>query len=291
MSRSSRRPASSTRLASAVLVLASVVFVASTSASCARGAESSVGPISPVDAGVAPIAVVSCAADASTPGATALTAPVSSALPEASTALADDGGDDADVEDDADDANDATSTAPPAASSPVALGDLAITEVMLAPSGPEPESEWFEIYNTTATPKSLDGLTIEDGYLDSHLIASTSAVVPPFSYVVLARDRAAAIQTLVPPACIVYEYGAGVADDEGIELDAGDAGDLSLWSGDTLLVDVPYGMWDAAFVGQSIELASPGSPADDPNNWCLAETSWAAGSDDGTPGAPSDCGP
>ena len=196
-----------------------------------------------------------------------------------------------DVEDDADGADDATSTAPPAAGSPVGLGDLAITEVMLAPSGAEPGSEWFEVYNTTATPKSLDGLTIEDGYLDSHLIASTSAVVPPFSYVVLARNRAAAIQTLVPPACIVYEYGAGVADNEGIELDTGDAGDLSLWSSDTLLVDVPYGMWNAAFVGQSIELASPQSAADDPNSWCLAETSWAAGSDDGTPGAPSDCGP
>ncbi len=120
-----------------------------------------------------------------------------------------------DIGDDADDADDATSTAPPATSSPVVAGDLAITEVMLAPSGPEPESEWFEVYNTTATSKSLDGLTIEDGYLDSHVIASTSAVVPPFSYVVLARSRAAAIQALVPPACIVYEYGAGVADERG----------------------------------------------------------------------------
>jgi hypothetical protein len=291
MSRSSRRPASSTRLGSAVLVLASVAFVASTTASCARGADSSVAPIPPVDAGVAPIGVVSCDADASPAGATALTAPVPSASPEAATPT-DDGGDDVDdVEDDADGGDDATSTAPPATSSPVGLGDLAITEVMLAPSGPEPGSEWFEVYNTTATPKSLDGLTIEDGYLDSHLIASTSAVVPPFSYVVLARNRAAAIQTLVPPACIVYEYGAGVADDEGIELDTGDAGDLSLWRDDTLLVDVPYGMWNAAFVGQSIELASPQSAEGDPNSWCLAETSWAAGSDDGTPGAPSDCGP
>jgi hypothetical protein len=163
---------------------------------------------------------------------------------------------------------------------------------MLEPSQGEPASEWFEVYNTTATPKSLFGLTIEDGYLDTHVIDSTAAVVSPFAYAILARSRVAALDTLVPSAAILYEYGAGPkVGDDGIELDTGDAGDLSLWSGDALLVDVPYGMWDAAYVGQSIELASPGLTSTDPSNWCLAENPWASGSDDGTPGAASDCSP
>jgi hypothetical protein len=131
---------------------------------------------------------------------------------------------------------------------------------------------------------------IEDGF-DTAVIGDSPAVVaPPLTYVVLARDRQAAIDSLVPPSSIVYAYGTGVADDEGIELDAEEYGDLSLWSGSTMLCDVPYGEWDATFTGQSLELADPGTAEDDPSDFCIAETPWAAGSDDGTPGAPSDCG-
>jgi hypothetical protein len=99
------------------------------------------------------------------------------------------------------------------------------------------------------------------------------------------------VQELVAASSIVYAYGAGLAGDEGIELDDGSAGDLSLWNGSTLLVDVPYGMWDSSWVGQSIELATPESDASDPGQWCIAQSPWASGSDDGTPGAASDCGP
>jgi hypothetical protein len=58
-----------------------------------------------------------------------------------------------------------------------------------------------------------------------------------------------------------------------------------------MLADVPYGEWDATSSGQSIELADPATAEDDPGDWCLAGTPWSSGSDDGTPGAPSDCGP
>ncbi len=171
-------------------------------------------------------------------------------------------------------------------------GDLAITEVMISPSGPEPDSEWFEVYNGASSARLLSGLTIEDGYGDTHVIASVPPVIiPSGASVVLVRDAAAAAQTLLPASSIVYAYGSGLAWYEGIELDAGDAGDLSLWQGETLLADVPYGMWDAAWIGQSIELASPTLDASDPGSWCHAESPWTAGSDDGTPGAASNCGP
>ena len=108
----------------------------------------------------------------------------------------------------------------------------------------------------------------------------------------LVRDAAAAAQTLLPASSIVYAYGSGLASYEGIELDAGDDGrPVALAAASTLLADVPYGMWDAAWIGQSIELASPTLDASDPGSWCHAESPWTAGSDDGTPGGPSNCGP
>jgi hypothetical protein len=197
-------------------------------------------------------------------------------------AAGDDGGDDASSSP----AGDGT------AGSGASVGDLAITEVMVSPSGPEPQSEWFEVYNLTGAPLVLSGITIEDGYGDTELIASSpSVVLAPYAYGLLVRDRAGATQSLLPVSAIAYAYGTGVAPDEGIELDAADFGELSLWNGDTLLVDVPYGQWNASSLGQSIELATPQSAADDPSQWCFAESPWANGSDDGTPGSRTDCVP
>jgi hypothetical protein len=192
---------------------------------------------------------------------------------------------------DGDDGGDAVAPTDPGVPLP-SPGEVAITEVMLSPSGPEPDSEWFEIYNLASSPRLLSGLTLEDGYGDTHVIASAPPVViPPGAYGVLVRDPAGAAQSLVPSSAILYAYGTGLSSDAGIELDAGPAGDLSLWSGDTRLVDVPYGMWDASWPGQSIELATPQADATDPAQWCVAQFPWMTGSDDGTPGAPSDCGP
>jgi hypothetical protein len=280
-------------------VSAPCVILALCVCSCARGSHDVEG--SPFGL-VAPIA-----SPAETPidGATSRAPPETAAGPPATTATAVDAGDDDDAvyvvtQDDADrppdetpdtggdDAVDEPALADPALPSP---GDLAITEVMLSPSGPEPDSEWFEVYNLASSSRLLGGLTIQDGYGDTQVIASSPpVVVPAGAYALLVRDPAAAMQAFLPPAAIVYAYGAGLAWYEGIELDDGTAGDLSLWQGDTLLADVPYGMWDASWIGQSIELAMPSSDASDPGQWCLAQSPWANGSDDGTPGAASDCG-
>ncbi|HLK37541.1 MAG TPA: hypothetical protein VKU41_12365 [Polyangiaceae bacterium] len=179
----------------------------------------------------------------------------------------------------------------PAGVAPADAGDLLISEVMFYPSGPEPQSEWFEVYNLADSPRLLSGLTIQDGYPRTHVIASDPPVVAPsHAYVVLVRNQVAAVDELVPPASIVYEYGAGLASGQGIELENGTTGDVSLWNGGTLVADVPYGAWGMASVGQSIELGSlvlAGS--DQAGAWCLAQYAWASGSDDGTPGAPNDC--
>jgi hypothetical protein len=211
---------------------------------------------------------------------------------------ADSPGDAADAGDPGDAADDGTSEGgggsndPGDAPAPLtpSAGDLLITEVMFYPWGPEPQSEWFEVYNRTGSPLLLSGLTIRDGYPRAHLIASNPAVVaPPAGYVVLVRDRLAATSNLLPPAAVIYEYGAGLPADQGIQLQNDASGDVSLWSGTTLLVDVPYGPWGMASVGQSIELASLQSAPNAAQAWCLGQYPWAAGADYGTPGAASDC--
>jgi hypothetical protein len=266
--------------------------------SCARGAQSAEG---------SPLGVASSVASSS--GATDATVAVPACEPAAedaapttaARAVGADADDEVEAEadaiaepDDGDEADPADSGVPtgnPSISTP-APGDLAITEVMLSPSGPEPDSEWFEIYNRASTARLLNGLTLEDGYGDTHVVASPVAVVvPPGGYGLFVRDEATAVQTLVPGPAIVYAYGTGQHSYEGIELDDGTDGDLSLWSGGTLLADVPYGMWDASWVGQSIELVAPQSDESDPGQWCVADAPWTSGSDDGTPGGPSDCGP
>jgi len=170
------------------------------------------------------------------------------------------------------------------------LGELLITEVMFEPSGSVPDSEWFEVFNLTDSPKLLSGLTILDGYSDPHVITSIPPVAaPPHSYVLLVRDRVAALAGGVSPACIVYEYGAAASPYGGIEL-GGAGGEVSLWNGNTQLAVVPYGQWTPAPLAQSIELGVlqlVGSDVAD--NWCLAQHPWGAGTDDGTPGAASDC--
>jgi hypothetical protein len=164
--------------------------------------------------------------------------------------------------------------------------------VMLSPSGPEPESEWFEVYNLASSPRLLSGLTLEDGYGDTAVIASTPAVVlAAASYALLVRDKRGAERAFIPAPSIAYSYGEGLEPGDGLELDDGTAGDLSIWSGSTLLAEVPYGLWDATWPGQSIELRTPQSDETDPSQWCVAQSPWVAGSDDGTPDAPNDCGP
>jgi hypothetical protein len=267
------------------------VVLALAAFSCARGSQAVDG--SPFDS-VAPVASSqgdsSVAPGPASPYNATEDAGAPTALPGAAADADIDAGDEGDDGSDAggDDAGDADPMVDSFPPTP-APGELAITEVMLSPSGPEPDSEWFEIYNLASSARSLGGLVIEDGYGDTDVITA-AVVVPPATYALLVRDQATAAQTLLPVSSIVYAYGEGLPASEGIELDDGTAGDLSLWNGSTLLVDVPYGLWDSSWIGQSIELRAPESDATDPGQWCVAQSPWASGSDDGTPGAPSDCG-
>jgi hypothetical protein len=170
-------------------------------------------------------------------------------------------------------------------------GDLVISEIMYAPSGPLPDFQWFEVCNLTGAPLLLSGVTIDDGQGDLTTIPSApTMVIDPYAFALLVRSRTGAAAAQLPSGSIVYEYGAGAAAGQGIQLATDATGALALWEGSTLLADVPYGTWALASPGQSIELAYlQYSGADQPGSWCSAFFSWGPVTDEGTPGQPSDC--
>ncbi len=170
-----------------------------------------------------------------------------------------------------------------------AAGEVLITEITYSTFTPEPASEWIEIYSKASSARSLSGLTLKDGGGRTHVIAA-GLTIAPGAYVILARDKTAAISAKVPAAAIVYEYGTGLPDNAGIVLANGSTGGISLLDGTTTLVSVPYGPWFSQSGGSSLELkALDASQESTSAGWCLALKTWATGSEKGTPGAANDC--
>lgn len=192
---------------------------------------------------------------------------------------------------DAGSAKPADSGNPSPATTAVAQGDLVISEVMYDPSGTEPDTEWLEIYNTTSSAKSLNGLILKDGAARTHTIAKSPAItVQPGAYVVLARDKSAAIAEMIPSAAIVYEYGAGVSSGQGVSLTNSSSGAIYLLSGSTQIARADYAGWFSSASGASIQLKMPSySASASSSNWCLSTKTWATGSDKGSPGAAANC--
>lgn len=162
-------------------------------------------------------------------------------------------------------------------------GLLVITEIMPDPSAVrDATGEWFEVYNADGGQSvNLRGWTIRKEGGDAHRI-SAEVVVPPASYVVLARNGD---ETANGGLVAGYEYGSLTLTNDG------DLVELVEPAG--RVVDrVEYGE-DLVFPGASMSL-DPGSldadSNDDGANWCRATTAMPNG-DFGTPGEKnSDCG-
>jgi hypothetical protein len=185
---------------------------------------------------------------------------------------------------------DAASAAPTPPTAPrPAVGEVLITEVMYAPLTPEPTTEWFELHSLASSDRTLTGLTIKDGSGRTQTIAP-SVILAPGAYVVLARTTAGAISAKVPAGAIVYEYGAGLPNTAGVLLTNGATGGLALLDGAVTLASAPYGGWFTQSGGHSVQLkVLDPSVAAAKASWCLSANTWAAGSDQGTPGAAGDC--
>jgi hypothetical protein len=168
-------------------------------------------------------------------------------------------------------------------------GEVLVTEVMYATFTPEPASEWIELHSMVTAERTLSGLTIKDGSGRTHTIGA-GLTIAPGAYVVLARNKAAAISAKVPSSAIVYEYGTGLPDNAGILLTNGATGAVSLLNGAATVASAPYGGWYSQSGGSSVQLKvlDPALTASK-TSWCLSLTAWTTGSEKGTPGAAEDC--
>ncbi len=172
-------------------------------------------------------------------------------------------------------------------------GEVVISEVMYNPSGDETVQEWIEIHNTAATPRLLSGLVLKDGAspVHSHTIGPGISIAPG-AYVVLARKTSGAMAAKVPTEVIVYDYGAGTLVANQVQLGNSGSGAILLFDGTTEIAQARYGKLGLgnAADGQSIQLKTlTYAGAGIAGSWCKSSNPWTAGSDKGTPGAPSDC--
>ncbi|NJL74446.1 MAG: hypothetical protein HC892_04780 [Saprospiraceae bacterium] len=165
----------------------------------------------------------------------------------------------------------------------LSAGNLVITEIMQNPDTvSDARGEYFELYNATANPINLQGLTIKDNGTDSHIIGS-SVIVAPGDYAILGINDTTAVNGGI---VLDYEYSSfflANGDDE-----------IVLVCGTTTVDSVAYdgGPNFPDPTGASMNL-NPTQLAGDNNlgsNWCTSTTPFGTG-DLGTPGAANNaCG-
>lgn len=162
-------------------------------------------------------------------------------------------------------------------------GDIIVNEIMNNPSAVSDGSgEWFEVYNTTASDIDINGWTIRDDDIDSHVINNGGPlVVPAGGFLVLGNNTDSSTNGGV---VVDYNYGSSwflsnSADEVIIEDDA--------------LVEIDRVEYDGGPVfpdpnGASMSLSDPALDNNDGANWCEAQTPFGDG-DLGTPQTANDC--
>jgi hypothetical protein len=151
-----------------------------------------------------------------------------------------------------------------------------IQEVMASPvSVPDPQGEWFEIYNADSLAVDIEGWTIESGD-SSHVINSGGPlVIQPNDIVVLARDAAA---LALEGFDVFYEYGSDITLGLGVD-------DIKLRNGGALEDSVA---WDTGSgwpgeAGASIQWLGEGDNSA-PGGWQAGGGPTFGSGDGGTPG-------
>ncbi len=162
----------------------------------------------------------------------------------------------------------------------IAPGTLVITEIMTNPKLVADDlGEWFEIYNTTNAPITLNGLVIQTGTAKpiTHAVAGPDPIVlGPKSYGILAVSADATANGGLPKP--LYVYGKIVLSST--------AATLSIRSAGVLLDAVTYGTGWPLVTGKSLSLDATVLTADvndEKGAWCKAQAIYGLG-DFGSPG-------
>jgi len=156
---------------------------------------------------------------------------------------------------------------------------IVINEIMINPSAvSDTKGEWFEIYNSSTLPVSLDGWTINDGNNDSFTI--NGAIVPANDYFVFGRNGDNSLNGGVG---IDYVYSGMYLSNNG------DA--LFIYNNEGILIDaVEYSGIHSFEIpnGCSIELINPTKDNSRGCHWHESTVLYGNG-DCGTPGAQNSC--
>lgn len=157
----------------------------------------------------------------------------------------------------------------------IQTGDILISEVMANPLAvSDSNGEWFEIFNASASPIDINGLTISDNNSNSHEISSSGSLfVAPGEYFVLGRNND------------MMANGGYFADYVYSGFSLGNTIDQIILSNDsTEIARIDYNGLPFGSSGVSAELISQViSPSS--NHYQLTENSVYGAGDIGTPGS------
>ncbi|RMH42546.1 MAG: lamin tail domain-containing protein [Deltaproteobacteria bacterium] len=167
---------------------------------------------------------------------------------------------------------------PPAG--PTAAGDVVITEIMRDPKVVvDADGEWFELYNPTTTAFDLEGCTISDDGMDSHVIDTGGAglIIGAGGTLVLGNNMNYDTNGHVP---VSYQY-------DGVTL-ANSSDELVISCGGTEIARVNYGTGFPTVAGASMNLDKfvlDETANDSAANWCptLQQINGDPALDRGTP--------
>jgi len=144
------------------------------------------------------------------------------------------------------------------------------------------DAEWVELHNLGSQPVDINGWTLEDEFLDQHVInAPGGLTIPAQGYIVLGHS---ADKLENGGVNVKYEYTDFVLSNSVDEII------LKNKSG-TIVSAVRYGSQWTIPLGSSLSLKkNASSDHDDPDNWCEETHLWSGSKGDyGTPGAPPGC--
>jgi hypothetical protein len=158
---------------------------------------------------------------------------------------------------------------------------VVINEIMPDPYGEDTGQEWFEVYNPTSSPVSLDGWVVRDCGSQKMTIAGADVVVPAGGYLVLGQNANATTNGGVP---VDYAYGTAF-------FLANTIGSVLLYDGGlptSKLVDQirfsRFEPWEVCKVGASLERTSATSNGTLPESWKTATQTFGPTENKGTPG-------
>jgi predicted extracellular nuclease len=159
---------------------------------------------------------------------------------------------------------------------------IVINEIMQNPAAVfDSEGEWFELYNAGTSDVDINGWTIRDDGIDSHVISNGGPLlVPAGGYLVLGNNADSGTNGGAP---VGYQYSSfflSNGDDEVVLEDgSGIEVDRVNYDGGPVFPDP---------TGASMALTDPALDNNAGENWCESSTPFGAG-DKGTPGALNEC--